>query len=267
MTFNKFTTWTLLIPCLIVGLAGCRNTPRMQRTVEQLGQQRREIEDRFYELQYEYEKLADVARELQDENEILRKRLASFTGDETLDEREDIPELKDVSPRGADSAPIPVLPVENNEVIVDGNPVVQGISFRQSARAATQLSLNKIRTTGRDFDGRLGDDGFVVHLEPLDEHGNPVITPAPVEVTAFLESDPDAVAARWSLSASEIQRVIRNNPTNRGIPIEIKWPGKMPNQSQATLVVRMKTNFGDFATARIVVPIYHGPNQSWSPER
>lgn len=241
----------------------------MQRTVDQMGQQRRETEDKFYALQYEYEKLADTARELQDENELLKRRLGQLSGEQGSQEKdlENVPELKDVSPDASGVIPKPVLPNEDGEIIVDGNPVIQGIAFRPITQPIVSLSFNRLRTTGHDFDGELGDDGFVVVLEPRDSQGDLVLQPGPIEVRAYLESARANIAAHWKLNSAEVQRAIRTSSTSRGIPIELRWPGEMPRQDKVTLVASMRTKSGDNVRAQIVVPVYHAPRDSWSPER
>ena len=269
MNIFKLQIWLIVVACVLFSIAGCRNTPRMQRTVDQMGQQRRETEDKFYALQYEYEKLADTARELQDENELLKHRLGQFSDEQGLQEGDldNAPELKDVSPDASGVVPKPILPNEDGEVIVGGDPVIQGIAFRPITQSIISLSINRLRTTGRDFDGELGDDGFVVVLEPRDSQGDLVLMPGPIEVRAYVENTSTNVAAHWKLNSAEVQRAIRSSSTSRGIPIELRWPGIMPRQSEVTLVVRMRTRSGDDVTAQVVVPVYRGPQISWSPER
>lgn len=255
--------------CFLLNVAGCRNTPRIQRTVDQMGQQRRETEDRFYALQYEYEKLADTARELHDENELLKRKLSQFSGEIGSQDNDlnGAPELKDVSPDASGAVPMPILPNKDGEIIVDGNPIVQGIAFRPISQPIVDLSINRLRTTGRDFDGELGDDGFVVFLEPRDSQGDIVLLPAPIEVRAYLENAPADVAAHWKLNSAEVQGALRTSSTSRGIPIELRWPGVMPTQDEVTLVVAMRTKSGDDLTTQAVVRIYHDPHAVWSPER
>ena len=89
----------------------------------------------------------------------------------------------------------------------------------------------------------------------------------PIEVRAYVENAPMYVAAHWKLNSAEVQRAIRSSSISRGIPIELRWPGIMPKQGEVKLVVRMRTRSGDDVTAQVVVPVYSGPQISWSPER
>ena len=60
--------WFCALLCLAIpAFSGCGNNLRTQRQVDQFGVQRRVLEDQIYDLQYEYNKLADQVEELETE--------------------------------------------------------------------------------------------------------------------------------------------------------------------------------------------------------
>ena len=68
--------WLLVMMVIsVLSFSGCRNNPRVTRELEQMGSQRRALEDQIYDLQYEYDKKAVEASRLQQENASLRAEL------------------------------------------------------------------------------------------------------------------------------------------------------------------------------------------------
>jgi hypothetical protein len=114
-----------------------------------------------------------------------------------------------------------------------------------NTRVAT-ITLDERITGGYNLDGRAGDEGIVVQIEPRDSNGQLVPTAAPVAVVVL---DPHlsgeaARVARWDFSAEEVAEPYRKSPHSEGIRLEMVWPGAPPLHDRLHLFVRYVTNDG-----------------------
>lgn len=103
-----------------------------------------------------------------------------------------------------------------------------------------KISLNSRLTGGYDFDGRAGDDGVMVVIEPQNAAGEYVPLPGPVSV-AVIDPALDGEAARvarWEFASDEIESMIRRSLFGRGIHLELPWPNEPPKNERLVLFVR-----------------------------
>jgi hypothetical protein len=108
------------------------------------------------------------------------------------------------------------------------------------------ITLNQRLTRGYNLDGRDGDEGILVEIEPRDAGGQLVAAAAPVAVVVLdphLAGDAARVA-RWDFSAEEITRRCRKAPDAEGIRLEMVWPGAPPIHDRLHLFVRYQTDDG-----------------------
>ena len=170
---------------------------------------------------------------------------------------EDVPESPDMLPAGpnppneapkwdgsADAGGTPqdlrVAPEEAIRFAASGTPAAA-----DSSQVAA-ITLHEQRTGGHNLDGRAGDEGISVQIEPRDSAGQLVPAAAPVAVVVL---DPSlsgeaARVARWDFTAEEVAQRCGRPPSAEGIRLEMVWPGAPPVHDRLHLFVRYVTDDG-----------------------
>jgi hypothetical protein len=257
--------WFCSLLCLAIpAFSGCGNSLRTQRQVDQFGVQRRTLEDQIYDLQYEYNKLADKVEELETENMDLRTKVNSTNASDVG------PPLIDLNP--ADTSSAQIHPTSRSNL----QPVVRSASHRvESADSveAIRLEINRLRTVGRNLDGIRGDDTLLVHLQ-LRSRKDELVTPRGSVVVAAYET-PSAgsqLLGRWDITTEQLAEIIRSRPSLRTIPLKLDFPAGSPEVEEVEIKVQFKparseTSNDLFAayTLKIIPRLNAAP--AWSPNR
>ena len=138
----------------------------------------------------------------------------------------------------------------------------------------TQLVIDKRLTGGLDRDGRGGDEGLLVVVEPRDDAGRPVKASGALSVALMDPSEQGEAArvARWDFAAHEVQSHFHSTVFGRGLQFELPWPGDPPKNSALRLYVRFVTEDGKKLNADMpinVKPPLATPDdrqtKSWAP--
>lgn len=236
----------LLLGCL--GAAGCRTT---DPNVPMLEAELRWLEDQYYVLEGQYNqkcqaldscRLAHMAARQQsgepipagerqpDQGESSRRRR---TGDEVDSDTETLP------PRPPE---VQGLPEDAFNFAPEPTPAgVTPSSFHHAMDVhVTHIVLNRQLTGGFDRDGRVGDDGVLVVIEPRNHAGQ--FVPMTGGVTVALidprgESDDERVVAHWRLSAPQAASKMRRSLLGRGVHLELAWPVEPPRRSELKLEI------------------------------
>ncbi len=118
--------------------------------------------------------------------------------------------------------------------------------FPADSRQVARLALNRLLTGGYDSDGRPGDDGIVVAIEPRDAQGRSLKAAAEVSVVVLdpaLDGEAARVA-RWDFTAAETAARFRRSVSGGAIHLELPWPADPPVHGQLYLFVRYTTSDG-----------------------
>ncbi|MFT5525321.1 MAG: hypothetical protein ACI9HK_003288 [Pirellulaceae bacterium] len=135
-------------------------------------------------------------------------------------------------------------------------------------KSISHIVINRLETRGIDVDRQSGDDGLRIVVEPRNK--DEVFLPQFGRVSVVLldpqESGDKARIARWDFDAASVRQSLRDSRTNKGIHLEMKWPGVPPNHSHLRLYVRLETETGERYNAEreIVVQLPHRSAQ-WTP--
>lgn len=114
------------------------------------------------------------------------------------------------------------------------------------SQEVTQLVLHRGLTGGYDADGRPGDEGIVVVIEPRDAQGRWLQAPADVSVVALdpaLDGEAARVA-RWDFTADETAARFHPTGLGRGLRLQMPWPADPPVHGRLYLFVRYTTGDG-----------------------
>lgn len=248
-------SWQFAVVALVASmLAGCRAQRRLE--IDLLERQNRLLEDEIYRLR---ECLPDDQKPIQPWPDARTpapgqsaplpppvSELGEPAGEDELPEL--MERYKDSTAPSDENLPGPA-PSNGSEGNgqTDGPPTgTQGPMIQIDSSRVTQLVLNQELTGGYNSDGRPGDEGIMVVIEPRDAGGRRVEAPAAVSAVVLdpaLESEAARVA-RWDFSAAETAETLFNSDLGRGIGLQLDWPAGPPDHEQLHLFVRYTTSEG-----------------------
>lgn len=229
-------------------LTGCRRDPYLNLQLETMAAERRALEDELYELQYEYERLAQnlKGRNHADDDGYYSGRDRRRDDDEepgfTVPEIEEGQlvepqiEIPGVTDQGA------LAPLTENDVPITINAPSVLVADSEDV---VRIALNRDLTGGLDTNGQPGTEGIRVAIEPLDDSNKIIRAPAEVSVV-LLDPAETGVAARvdrWDIDTAAIRRSMVNR-RQPAIYLELPWSGKPPRNSNLHLFARYTTSDG-----------------------
>ncbi len=114
------------------------------------------------------------------------------------------------------------------------------------SRRVASLVLNRLLCSGYNADGRPGDEGITIMLEPRDAQGRIVKAPANMSVVVL---DPALVGesarvARWDFTSSDLAGRFRTGGMEQGLLLQPVWPADGPLHRDLHLFVRYTTHDG-----------------------
>ncbi len=119
------------------------------------------------------------------------------------------------------------------------------ISPKPTNKKVTHLYLNPTMTGAADFDGRPGDDGLRIVLQPRNSE-NEFVPEAGRLSVVLLDPERQGVAARiarWDFDQSNGRKMLAASD-DRGIKLEVPWPAAAPHANHLKLYVRYETPDG-----------------------
>jgi hypothetical protein len=266
--------------------SGCSQNAHVSSSIELMNAERRALEDQLYELEYQYESVVEELDELHDENASLRNQLgvkspsrrsAPRSTPRRSDPTDD--DQIDLSPPSVDEGELSIPQIELPEMGQGAELAPPGqiaISTTSSIREPidpriTRLRINSRLTRGVDLDASPGDDGLEIVLEPLNDLGEMVVLPGPIDVVlldyALRDQGEEARVGRWDLSATDVVRFIQDTPDEDGIRLQLLWPEGPPKHSRLRLDIRYRTLDGRNLDARRDVEVRLNAQHSrrWTP--
>ncbi len=287
---------------MIAVSAGCRRDPYVDAYFEMLNAEKRVLEDRLYDTQYNYEKaLAELeaARggakngrkpatgKRASESERPLTEPADGESREHSGPPEEVPELPKIElPPGVEegkrrsSSPGVMRPASAIKGQSPGVTAKQGPLNDEELAAAIvsaldqrveSISLNPRLTGGADFDGQPGDDGICVLVEPRNRSGDFVPEPARVSVVLLdpARTGDDARIARWDLDADASREFLQTESLDRGLLLRLPWQAALPERNRAHLFVRYVTADGRKVEADREIEIESADRiaHNWTPRR
>jgi hypothetical protein len=109
-----------------------------------------------------------------------------------------------------------------------------------------QITLNRRLTGGHDTDGRPGDEGVMVVIEPLDAEGELIEVAGDVSVILLdpAQQGEASHVARWDFTAEEASKFLKRTPMGDGLHFTMRWPHSPPVNRALDLYVKYKTPDG-----------------------
>lgn len=292
----------VLLTAVVLSLLplGCRRDPYRDAYLEMLNAEKRVLEDRLYEAEYNYEQaLAELEAErgtAKDGRKPAGRKRAAESERPTTEPNEsgpregaeapkEIPELPKIElPPGveeskrrlmAPSAMRPASAVQPESAAMTAKPPPLSEEALAAALVSAldqrveSISLNPRLTGGADLDGKPGDDGLCVLIEPRNRSGDFVPEPARISV-ALLDPAATGEAARlgrWEVDAEIARQFLQTDSPNRGLLLRLPWPTAVPEGKRLHLFVRYLTADGRKIEADREITIGSPDRiaQSWTP--
>lgn len=260
--------WTMPLVLLSV-LTGCHGKSGADDLVVR---DLRLQEDRIYELENYINQYQAMLSSAQRENDTLRKALENnedVTAPARTGADELIPRTGGGAPGGALTPPDvdpgtstdpggllvpptvdPGTPLDNAPPAdSDSEPVPPGLvppDFESrnggvGKGTPARLVLNKRLTGGLNSDGKPGDDGILVVIEPRDARDQLVRVPGEVSllVVDSTRTGAESHIARWDFTATEAQAAWRKTLLGHGMHFSLLWPNRPPKVDQLRLYARV----------------------------
>jgi len=276
---------------------GCRSDPYRDAYLEMLNAEKRVLEDRLYESEYNYEQALNELKASQASAKDVRKpasRTRSGGTERPLIETEDdepheAPELPTIElPPGVEegkrrragatpTAARPGAPVVTASAVkpaksrpLSEDELAAAIVSALDQRVET-IHLNSRRTRGIDFDGKPGDDGIAVLIEPRNRRGGVVPEGGRISIVLLDPSKTDEAArvARWDFDADAAAEFLQTDSLDSGLLLRLPWQETIPDRKRLHLFVRYFTADGrKLETDRqIEVESADLIAQRWTPRR
>jgi len=281
------------ISVVVMFAAGCQQNPYVSSHLEILGAERRALEDRVLDLEFELERAEKKlkARNGGESSDASPRRSRPSPRDAEMEDEGDLTSPLIITPGFDDDLPPTLEPPRVNEGRpTDGVlPIPSGDSASQSPRyqkptrpiavrsrgpgdpRITHIELNPTLTGGADFDRKSGDDGLVVVLEPrnADNEFVPLAGPVSVVVLDYAKRNEGtaAMVARWDVDAKNVHKAIVNDENGQGIQLRLPWPNAMPEHNKLRLDVRYTTADGRHLDSRadVYVTLPGQFSARWTP--
>jgi hypothetical protein len=292
----------LVAACCIA--TGCRKDPLLDAHIELLNAEKRALEDRIYELNYEYELKVDELKDARSEIERLRKKPGAEQGsdrggftpaprpDRGPDLSPNLPDDVEMAPPtiefpseaetdelrpprvdpGVPGQPSIELPPTSRAGAVDTIPVrgtSSALPIDPSDPTITQIYIDPQRTGGSNLDRKPGADALTLVLEPRNADGTYVPLAGPISVVLL---DPAELGeakrvARWDLDASDVDRSMRADKLKDGIRLTLAWPeNSPPDHDRLHVFVRYETVDGRKLEAELPIKLKSEQlSQQWTP--
>lgn len=272
--------WFWVLALMILPLAGCRRDPYMQVYLDNLNAEKRMLEDRVYELEYNYEaKLNELeaTRGKPGSEASGKSRLRESKPAERRPSSNGMPPgIPDLSPPSVDPGKPEADKKESDED--DGLGPLQLEMGEETEKikaevlpipddaTVTHLYLHPALTGGDNMDDEPGDDGVSVAFEP--RNGDNQFVPVPGRVSVVL-LDPTSRSrvARWDFQPNDVALAIQQARSGRGIRLRMPWQKKMPDGSRLHMFVRYWTGEGTPVEADRVISINPSSHLAsrWTP--
>jgi hypothetical protein len=251
--------WLWVPAILALASTGCRRDPYMQVYIDNLNAEKRMLEDRVYELEYNYEsklcELEEARQQQPDKSQSGSSRLRDSKPPEPRRPSNGMPPgIPDLSPPSVDPGTLQgdepagdeeeglgPLQLEMGEETEKINGEIPTIPDDVSV---THLYLHPALTGGDNMDDQPGDDGVSVAFEPRNQGNEFVPVPGRVSVV-LLDPGNRSRVARWDFPPDDVALALQQARTGRGIRLRMPWQDGAPEASRLHMFVRYWTKEGN----------------------
>jgi len=157
-----------------------------------------------------------------------------------------VPDNSEIPPSQTDPSEDSTTPPEDVEIELEEITRGEGGEVRSQDIRVERIVLNSRLSGGYNFDGKPGDDGLLLVIEPQNMAGQ--YLPLPGDLTITVEdprrSVPEGRVARWEFNAIETVGHMKKTLLGRGIHLTLPWPAQPPNQSSLKVIASYRAADG-----------------------
>jgi hypothetical protein len=134
----------------------------------------------------------------------------------------------------------------------------------------THVVINPLLSKGKNIDGRYGDDGLSLVIEPRNADDKYVPASAPLTISLIdpEESGEEQRIGLWKLTAEEVEpRIYHQGEASHGIQLTLPWQNHAPRNRKLLVFVRYETPEGEQleTSSEISVLLPQAGISSWQP--
>ncbi|MCO6454250.1 MAG: hypothetical protein J5I93_02945 [Pirellulaceae bacterium] len=255
---NSWLRAAALLLLLLGGLSGCRRNPFMDTYVEAMNAEYRALEDRYYDLQFDYEaKLAELESLRRRQGQPTREAADSPRPGARRDSDSDSPDF-----RPPDVDPGFPVPPESPDPAAAQRPAAPDTS------RITQLDFTISPSPDSPTPGESFGEALGLIVEPRNSAGR--LVPEPGRITVVVvdprQQGDAARVARWDVTPDQAASGLDRSPGG-GIQLWLRWPATQPRRDPLRVFVRYETPDG----RRLEADRELNPNESaevtrsWTP--
>ena len=133
-----------------------------------------------------------------------------------------------------------------------------GVSQVMRDDAVSQVVFNKQLTGGHNSDGRAGDDGLYIVLEPRTGAGVYSAVPGELTIEVYADGQPRSLqsrVARWDFDAAETAHAMRESLLGKGVHLQLSWPADPPATKDLVVVAKFVRGDGKRLVAERAIKI------------
>lgn len=230
-----------LVLLLLGCLSGCRRNPFMDTYVEAMNAEYRALEDRYYDLQFDYEaKLAELESLRRRQGQPTREAADSPRPGARRDPDNDSPDFRppEVDPGFPVPPGSPEPAAAERSATSDDSRITQ-LDF--SISPPSDSSTADSSTPGASFGEALG-----LTVEPRNSAGR--LVPEPGRITVVVvdprQQGDAARVARWDVTPDQAALGLDRSPGGSGIQLWLRWPATQPRRDPLRVFVRYETPDG-----------------------
>ncbi len=271
--------WNFLLLALgLLSLAGCYSNPAYQREIAILRGEIIDLEDKYYSIKSQYESA-------QIEIQSLRGNPPNAQGNGNSEEifgqprngNEPLPNQEDNDPiiedgEGGDGE----NDMGGNDGYLTGpeNRNFESASIPQKSDPAAwvrDIQIDRELSRAQNFDGKAGDDGILLVVQPVDDAGNviPVAGKIKVSIIDKHEKGERQRIGFYELLEQDVQPIIETSEAlGAGIHLRLNWNRHVPRNRLVRVFVRYEVE-GRRYQASIPIRVNTTADQqaNWTPDR
>ena len=275
--------WTIACIFLAITTTACSRGPRLSVYLDEINAEKRMLEDRLNEMQFE---LQEKDQQLERYQEQLKSPLHLREG--TYGQDSNVPRLEipatgsglpDKPDGGIDLSPPMIDPGDRS----DSDKPTSDSAYRDDSSGSTfgtiglnanvdsvfDFAIDLDGTGGVSLDSIAGDDGLQVTIEPRDRSGEFLPIATPIEIELFDSQDGTSAIARWNFTQEEVALEFARADERPGITLQMRLPREARTARAFRLVVRLRAAKGRVITREQDIQLQPSDEISsrWTPRR
>ena len=251
--------WTIVCIFLAITTTACSRGPKLSVYLDEINAEKRMLEDRLNEMQFELQEKDQQLKRYQEQLESPLHLREETDGRDSNVPRLEIPATGSGLPDGGIDLSPPTIdpgdrsdldkPTSDSAYRDDSSGSTFGtIGLNANVDSVFDFALDLDGTGGVSLDSIAGDDGLQVTIEPRDRSGEFIAIATPIEIELFDSQDGTSAIARWNFTQEEVALEFARADERPGITLQMRLPREARTAKAFRLVVRLRA-----ANGRVII--------------